>query len=109
MPAHAKATFKIVTANRLADGEVVWLGHNEVWVETIESAWLLEDESALEAGEAAATRAVALNRIVDVEVIDVRREGGAIVPVRLRERIRAAGPTFRKDLGKQSRRASDAA
>ncbi|WP_321342725.1 DUF2849 domain-containing protein [Breoghania sp.] len=109
MPAHAKATARIVTANRLADGEVVWLGHNDVWVETIESARLLEDEAALEAGNAAAARAVAANRIVDVDVIDVTREGSAIVPVRLRERIRAAGPTFRKDLGKQSQRASDAA
>ena len=29
--------------------------------------------------------------------------GGEIVPVRLRERIRAAGPTNRTDLGKQAR------
>ena len=36
--------------------------------------------------------------LIDVELID-----GAIVPSRLRERIRAAGPTNRNDLGKQAR------
>ncbi len=41
--------------------------------------------------------------MVDVKLIDVDLVDGAIVPVRLRERIRAAGPTNRTDLGKQAR------
>lgn len=104
-----KAICKIVTANRLSDGEVVWLGQGEVWVETIDNARVLEDAEAVSAGEAAAAAAVAANKIVDVATIDVTREGASIVPVRLRERIRAQGPTFRKDLGKQALQDSDAA
>ena len=106
-----KTICKLVTANRLADGEVVWLGANDAWVETIDAALVLEDESAVEAAEAAAARAIAGNQVVDVATIDVTRKGAGFVPVRLRERIRAAGPTFRTDLGKQAQsdRASNAA
>ena len=41
--------------------------------------------------------------MVDVNLIDVDLVDGEIVPLRLRERIRAAGPTNRTDLGKQAR------
>jgi hypothetical protein len=41
--------------------------------------------------------------VVDVNLIDVEVVDGEIVPQRLRERIRAAGPTNRVDLGKQAR------
>jgi hypothetical protein len=41
--------------------------------------------------------------VLDVDIIDVELVDGAIVPIRLRERIRAAGPTNRADLGKQAR------
>jgi hypothetical protein len=41
--------------------------------------------------------------VLDVELIDVTVADGAIVPLRLRERIRAAGPTNRQDHGKQAR------
>ncbi|PTW62427.1 uncharacterized protein DUF2849 [Breoghania corrubedonensis] len=106
-----KTICKLVTANRLADGEVVWLGAHGAWVETIDGALVLEDAAAVEAAEAAAARAVAANEVVDVGTIDVTRQGSGVVPVRLRERIRAAGPTFRTDLGKQAQasRASNAA
>jgi len=43
------------------------------------------------------------NTVVDVNLIDVKLVDGAIHPTRLREQIRAAGPTNRGDLGKQAR------
>ena len=43
------------------------------------------------------------NEVVDVNLIDVELIDGVPVPIRLRERIRAAGPTNRSDLGKQAR------
>ena len=46
--------------------------------------------------------AQAAQKIVDVALIDVALEHGAYQPIRLRERIRAAGPTNRLDLGKQA-------
>lgn len=93
---------KILTANRLSDGEVVWYAHGR-WVETIAGAEIAKDKTAEAALEAAAARGLAENLVVDVAVIDVEIVDGVIHPLRLRERIRAAGPTTRNDLGKQAR------
>jgi hypothetical protein len=40
--------------------------------------------------------------VVDPYLIEVTREGAVPRPVRLREAIRARGPTVRPDLGKQA-------
>ena len=56
--------------------------------------------------EAIGKAAFANNEVVDVDLIDVELVDGAIRPLRLRERIRAAGPTNRLDLGKQARPAT---
>lgn len=93
---------KILTANRLSDGEVVWFANGQ-WVETIAQAEIAEDKVAESALEAAGARGLADNLVVDVALIDVEIVDGAIHPLRLRERIRAAGPTNRNDLGKQAR------
>ena len=53
--------------------------------------------------EAEGKAALDNNEVVDVELIDVDVVDGVIVPQRLREQIRAAGPTNRTDLGKQAR------
>jgi len=94
---------KILTANRLTDGEAVWFSRDQRWSETIVGSELAEDaadEARLEAiGKAASEN----NEVVDVNLIDVQLVAGAIRPLRLREQIRAAGPTNRNDLGKQAR------
>jgi hypothetical protein len=94
---------KILTANRLTDGEAVWYSRDHSWVETIDGAELAEDKAAEAALEAAGKAAYDDNLVVDVNLVDVEMIDGAIVPNRLRERIRAAGPTNRNDLGKQAR------
>ena len=97
---------KIVTANRLIDGEVVWLGHHGQWVEELAAARALgtsEDEAA---ALDVAAKSVSDREVVDTYALDVTVEDGVIVPVRLRERIRATGPTVRLDLGKQARPAT---
>ena len=93
---------KILTANRLIDGEAVWYA-NGVWNETIDGAETAGDKAAEERLEAIGQAAFAANLVLDVAVIDVEIVDGAIRPTRLRERIRAAGPTIRNDLGKQAR------
>jgi hypothetical protein len=93
---------KVLTANRLLDGEAVWFA-NGVWVEDIESAELVGDKAGEERLEAAGRAALNANLVVDVDLIDVEQVDGAVYPVRLRERIRAAGPSIRTDLGKQAR------
>lgn len=95
---------KILAANRLTDGVAVWLGEDDVWVEDISQARVVRDkegeESLLRTGEAAFQR----NEVVDAELVDVEVVDGAIRPLRLRERIRAAGPTIHPEIGKQALR-----
>ena len=95
---------KVLAANRLRDGEAVWFSSNRRWMTTIAGADIArdaDDEARLGAIGKAGLRD---NEVVDAELIEVELTGGGdIVPVRLRERIRAAGPTNRPDLGKQAR------
>ena len=103
-PSHAGVTgMKVLTANRLTDGEAVWLATNSGWVETIDGAEVVQDKAGEDRLEAAGKQALANDLVVDVNLIDVALTDGAITPTRLRERIRAAGPTNRPDLGKQAR------
>ena len=94
---------KVLTANRLTDGEAVWFSAGRRWVETIGEAEVASDKAAEERLEAAGKAAFANNEVVDAELIDVALAGGTIRPLRLREQIRAAGPSNRTDLGKQAR------
>lgn len=94
---------KALTANRLIDGEAVWYSEAGAWIETIAGAELARDKEAEARLEAIGKAAFAANLVVEVELIDVDLADGAVVPHRLRERIRAAGPTNRIDLGKQAR------
>ncbi|MER8828807.1 DUF2849 domain-containing protein [Mesorhizobium sp. M0938] len=93
---------KVLTANRLADGEAVWYA-NGGWAETIDNADVAHDKAAEDRLEAIGAAAYANNEVVDVNLIDVTVTDGVVEPVRLREKIRAAGPTNRNDLGKQAR------
>ena len=93
---------KILTANRLVDGEAVWYAEG-AWAETIDGAEIAEDKAGEERLEAIGKAAFAANLVLDVAIIDVEIVEGSIRPTRLRERIRAAGPTIRSDLGKQAR------
>lgn len=94
---------KVLTANRLTDGEAVWLGSDDRWHETIENAAVARDTAAEERLDQLGKASYARDEVVDVDLIDVEVLDGEIRPVRLRERIRAAGPTNRTDLGKQAR------
>lgn len=96
---------KVLTANRLVDGEAVWYAADG-WRETLEGAKVATDKDGEARLEAIGAAAFASNEVLDVAVIDVSLVDGVIVPTRLRERIRAAGPTNRIDLGKQARQAA---
>jgi hypothetical protein len=94
---------KVLTANRLSDGEAVWYSSGDGWIETLEGADVAEDKLAESLLEGIGKVAYETNQVVDVNLIDVNLVDGIIVPTRLREQIRAAGPTNRTDLGKQAR------
>jgi hypothetical protein len=95
-------TTRIVTANRLDDGAVVYLGADDRWTEAIGCARVAVDEAGLEAQLAIAARAEAQGLVVTPYEIEVAVDGGGVHPVHIKEAIRAAGPTTRPDLGKQA-------
>jgi hypothetical protein len=95
---------KVLTANRLIDGIAVWFAPDNRWSETLAGAEIARDKAQEEKLEAIGKAAFAANQVLDVDIIDVEMVDGEIVPLRLRERIRAAGPTNRLDLGKQAER-----
>ena len=94
---------KVVTANRLLDGEVVWLGADESWVGDLSRAKVLETKDDLAAAMTTAEQSIADREVVEAYDVDVVSEDGQVTPKRLRERIRAAGPTILPNLGKQER------
>lgn len=92
---------QILTANTLNRGEVVYFNTQHGWVPDMDAAEILSDENA-RAALKAADQWVERREIVNPYLFAVRVEGGRATPVKTREVIRAAGPTIRRDLGKQA-------
>ena len=95
---------KVLTANHLLSGEVVFLSEGELWTPKIEEALVAENQEEENWLEKAGKRALGSQIVVEPYLIDVVHQGGEIEPVRLREQIRTLGPTVRPDLGKQAER-----
>jgi len=91
---------KALTANRLDDGEVIFLGQAGRWVERFAEAALFDDDDAAMAAEARAKTQGTL--AVDPYLIDVAPAEGGVAPVSYRERLRALGPTNHHEHGKQA-------
>ena len=95
-------TLKIVTANRLREGDVVYLSAEGGWSEWISDSAVAqspEEESQL---IEIAERAVGDQLVVGPYPMQVARDDGRIRPLGQREIIRAKGPTIHPDFGKQS-------
>lgn len=85
---------KIITANRLSDGRVIYLGEAGAVVDSLSAAAVFEPEAADAAlAEAAAQPAVFVNPYL-VEVTGHTPSGRD----RLKETIRSAGPTVGNSL-----------
>lgn len=93
---------KVLTANRLTDGEAVWWGTDGRWIEAIAGSDLVSDKAGEARLEAIGQEGIARNLVVDVNLIDVEVVNSEIRPTRLRERIRASGPTTHPEFGKQA-------
>ena len=83
---------EILTGNELTSGGTVYLDGAGHWVENLQQARIFSAEETAER-DAAIAASKATGRIVSVEAEEVTQEQGQITPRRLRERIRAAGPT----------------
>lgn len=95
---------QVISANRLADGLVVYLTGDGGWSEQIDDALVFDGATAGDTALATATGSVDRQIVVDPYAIDIDESGGVRRPTRFREFIRAHGPTVRRDLGKQASR-----
>lgn len=84
---------KAITANRLSDGRVVFLSETGGWSLSIGDVRLFADGPELEGALAFGKAQEAARIIVDSYAIDMEVSGEKALPLRLRERIRALGPT----------------
>ena len=88
-----ESVFKLVTGNRLRDGKVVYFAGAGIWTPTIAEARLVgERDGAALLAEAQAGPPP--HPAVAPTLIEATRDGERVVPVTLRERIRASGPTI---------------
>lgn len=84
---------KAITANDLLDGRVVFLSADRTWVRSIDQAALFLDGPELDAANAFAKAAHDARIVVEPYPIDIEIVDGRPLPTRIRERIRAVGPT----------------
>ena len=99
------ASPQMLTANRLRDGDVVYWRAGD-WVDAFGEGDVFSAAAEAEAALEAAWKSVAANVVVNPYLFDVRAEADDVQPATEREIVRAAGPSVRKDLGKQARHVS---
>jgi len=87
------STPNVITANRLTDGVVVYLASEGKWTETIANARVADGEEETKALETIAENAVRERIVVAVYRMPVALKDGAVDPLSVRERIRAAHRT----------------
>jgi hypothetical protein len=82
----------ILTGNELMSGATVYLDRDGNWVEELQQArvFLKEEAEARDAAVAATKKTMRINSL-EIETVTLR--DGTIYPDRIRERIRAEGPT----------------
>lgn len=97
---------QVITANRLRDGDVVYLAAECCWKLWLDEALVAETEGEAEELLKIAAAAEKDQEVVSVYLMQVERVGETIKPLSARESIRAKGPTTRRDLGKQADRDS---
>ncbi len=83
---------EIITANELLSGATVYFQADGHWEADIDRARLFGADET-EARDEVIAKAKATGRLVSIETEQVAVEGGKVIAQRLRERIRAEGPT----------------
>jgi hypothetical protein len=83
---------EILTGNELLSGATVYLSKTGAWVEDLQQArvFLTEEAEARDAAIAATKKTMRINSL-EIETVQLR--DGTVYPDRIRERIRAEGPT----------------
>jgi sulfite reductase (NADPH) hemoprotein beta-component len=92
---------KVLTANRLQTGEVLYWKAG-TWVAGFGQAEIFEDTAQAVAALKEALAFVAANQVVTPYLFEVRQTRDGLSPVKEREIIRSRGPSVRPDTGKQA-------
>jgi hypothetical protein len=85
---------KVISANRLADGIVVYAGRDGFWSERLSQAKIFASKAEAEAGLLVAQDDATRNLVVEPVVVEVTEDASGLRAVTLREAIRARGPTI---------------
>ncbi|MDQ6703937.1 MAG: DUF2849 domain-containing protein [Pseudomonadota bacterium] len=85
---------KVISANRLADGIVVYAGRDGSWSERLTQAKIFASKAEAEAGLLVAQNDAKRNLVVEPFVVEVIGDASGLRAVTLREAIRARGPTI---------------
>ncbi|MGH6837380.1 MAG: DUF2849 domain-containing protein [Methylocella sp.] len=85
---------QVVTANRLADGIVVYAGRDGAWATRLRQAKIFASKAEAQAGLLLAQNDAKRNLVVEPVVVEVTEDVSGLRPVTLREAIRALGPTI---------------
>jgi hypothetical protein len=85
---------KVISANRLADGIVVYAGRDGSWFERLSQAKIFASKAEAEAGLLVAQKDAKRNLVVEPVVVEVTEDASGLRAVTLREAIRARGPTI---------------
>jgi len=87
---------RLLTGNDLVTGDVIW------WADGDWSRLVADAVDVGEGADAIAKREEAARRVNGPYIIDAEAGPHGPVPLHIKERIRAAGPTVRRDLGIQA-------
>ena len=93
---------QILTAYGLLTGRVLWLTEDGAWSPRIGDARVSDSESDMAEMAAAGKTAHTAHEVFDIYPVDIAAEPGPPRPVKMRERIRALGPTIHPDFGPQA-------
>jgi len=90
-------SLQVVTANRLREGDVVYLTPTGKWSLHLNESWTSEDPKVIDQMLERAQADVAARLIIGPYAMPVAEIDGILQPLSTREAIRAAGPTVRAD------------
>jgi len=93
-------TLKILTANNLLTGGVVYLTSQDSWSSFISQAQVSDDLGKIKGLEMAGLRAESEQIVVGSYLVEVAIENGIPQPIRFRERLRVSGPSVRSEFSK---------
>jgi len=85
---------KVISANRLGDGIVVYAGRDGSWSERLSHAKIFASKAEAESGLVIAQNDAKRNLVVEPVVVEVTEDASGLRAVTLREIIRARGPTI---------------